>query len=219
MKNDKLRANVLSMRIISNVSPGLAEKLKLTAGCKSLGIITADSDDVTYTALDEATKAADVDVVYARSMYAGAANANTKLAGDVIGILGGPSPAEIRSGLRAALNYFENGDCFISANADDSVVYYAHTISRTGSYLSRQAGIREGEALAYLIAPPLEAIYGLDAAMKAADVELVCFFDPPSETNFGGGLLTGTQSACYAACGAFAEAVKAVAENPLESDI
>ena len=37
---------------------------------------------------------------------------------------------------------------------------------------------------------------------------------PPSETNFGGGLLTGTQSACAAACEAFAQAVQAVAANP-----
>ena len=52
--------------------------------------------------------------------------------------------------------------------------------------------------------------------MKAADVELVEFFGPPSETNFGGGLLTGSQSACNAACSAFAEAVRAVADRPLE---
>lgn len=181
---------------------------------KSLGIITADTDDVLYTALDEATKDADVDVVYARSMYAGAGNASTKLAGEVIGIIGGPSPAEVKSGLRAIVNFMENGPSFISANEDNSIVYYAHTISRTGSYLSEIAGIKEGEAIAYLIAPPLEAVYGLDAAMKAADVDLVEFFGPPSETNFGGGLLTGSQSACKAACQAFAEAVCTVAENP-----
>ena len=104
----------------------------------------------------------------------------------------------------------------MSANDDNSIVYYAHTVSRTGSYLSSVAGIKEGEALAYLIAPPLESIYGLDAAMKAADVDLVEFFAPPSETNFGGGLLTGTQSACRAACNAFAETVKMIAENPQE---
>ena len=46
-------------------------------------------------------------------------------------------------------------------------------------------------------------------------MELVAFYGPPSETNFGGGLLTGSQSACKAACDAFAEAVKAVAANPL----
>lgn len=215
MKNDKMRANVLSVRVISNVSPELAAKLELGPNHKSIGIITADSDDVTYTALDEATKDADVEVVYARSMYAGAGNASTKLAGEVIGIIGGPSPAEVRSGLKAALDFFRSDNaCFISANEDDSIVYYAHTVSRTGSYLSKVAGVEEGQPLAYLIAPPMEAIYGLDAAMKAADVKLVEFFGPPSETNFGGGLLTGTQSACYAACAAFAEAIKAVADNP-----
>lgn len=164
MKNDKLRPNVLGVRLISNVSPNLAEKLNLGPRHKSLGIITADMDDVTYTALDEATKDADVEVVYARSMYAGAANASTKLAGEVIGIIGGPSPAEVTSGIRAILNFMKNGSYFVSANEDDSIVYYAYTVSRTGSYLSKVAGISEGEALAYLIAPPLEAIYGLDAA-------------------------------------------------------
>ncbi|WBA81391.1 BMC domain-containing protein [Endozoicomonas sp. GU-1] len=57
-------------------------------------------------------------------------------------------------------------------------------------------------------------MYGLDAAMKAADVTLCQLFEPPSETNFGGALLTGSQSACKAACDAFADAVRFVAENP-----
>ena len=192
----------------------MAKALELGPRHKSLGIVTADTYDVLYTALDEATKDADVEVVYARSMYAGAANASTKLAGEVIGIIGGPSPAEIRSGLNSIRNFMESGPCFVSANEDDSIVYYAHTVSRTGSYLSKTAGIPEGEALAYLIAPPLEAVYGLDAAMKAADVSMVSFYGPPSETNFGGGLLTGSQSACKAACSAFAQAVQAVADYP-----
>lgn len=216
MKNDKIRPNILAVRIISNVSPDLAEKLQLGPRHKSLGIITADMDDVTYTGLDEATKDADVEVVYAKSMYAGSANASTKLAGEVIGILAGPSPAEVRSGLNACITFMENDAYFVSANEDDSICYYAHTVSRTGSFLSKSAGITEGEAIAYLIAPPLESIYALDAAMKAADVKLCEFYGPPSETNFGGGLLTGSQSACYAACNAFAEAVRSVADRPKE---
>lgn len=215
MKNDKLRATILSMKLISNVSDDLVSVLHLLPRHKSLGLITADMDDVTYTALDEATKDSDVDVVYAKSMYAGAANASTKLAGEVLGIIAGPSPAEVRSGLSSIRNFMEQGACFISANEDDSIVYYAHTVSRTGSYLSKVANIPEGEALAYLIAPPLEAIYGLDAALKAADVRMAAFYEPPSETNFGGGLLTGSQSACHAACAAFAQAVRHVAEEPL----
>lgn len=214
MKNDVIRPNILGIKIISNISPEMAQKLELKSHHKSLGLITADCDDVTYTALDEATKASEVDVVYAKSMYAGAANASTKLAGEVLGIIAGPSPAEVRSGLNAVVDFLEYGATFISANEDDSIAYYAHCVSRTGTYLSEVAGIREGEALAYLVAPPLEAMYALDAAMKAADVKMCELFAPPTETNFGGALLTGSQSACKAACDAFAEAVKSVADNP-----
>ena len=212
MKHDKLRANILGVRVIANLSPELIKGLEIDDKYKCIGIITADSDDVLYTALDEATKASEVDVVYARSMYAGAGNASTKLAGEVIGILGGTSPAEVRSGIRAVEQYFADGDCFISANDNDSINYYAHTVSRTGTYLSKVAGVDEGEPLAYLVAPPLEAVYGMDAALKSADVKLVSMFNPPTETNYGGALLTGSQSACYAACMAFAQAVINVAE-------
>ena len=216
MTGDLLKCSALATRTIANVSESLAEKLGLRPEFRSIGILTADSDDVTYCALDEATKAAAVEVVYGRSLYAGAANANTRLAGEVIGILAGPNPSEVLSGLRAAVDFFESGVGFRSANEDDSIVYFAHTVSRTGSYLSKTAGVRDGEALAYLIAPPLEAVVGLDEAMKAADVTLAALFEPPSETNFGGGLLTGTQSACKSACEAFAQAVLDIAQRPRE---
>lgn len=214
MKGDALRAEVLSVRMIPRVSPALVKEFKLSSGQQSLGLLTVDCDDVGYTALDEATKKAQVEVVYAKSFYAGAANANTKLAGEFIGVLAGQTPAEVRSGLDAAISFIDNDAAFISANEDDSIAYYAHCISRTGRYLSRLAEVAEGASLAYLIAPPIEAMVALDAALKAADVELVAFYGPPSETNFGGGLLAGSQSSCQAACDAFAEAVQAVAENP-----
>ena len=54
----------------------------------------------------------------------------------------------------------------------------------------------------------------MDAALKAADVRLAKLYGPPSETNFGGGLLTGSQSACKSACDAFAAAVESVADQP-----
>lgn len=214
MKYDALKPSILSMKIIPNVNQDMVAEFKLPEGHMSLGLFTSDCDDVSYTALDEATKKADVKVVYARSFYGGAANANTKLAGEVIGIISGPNPAEVRSGLNAIVDFIDNEASFYSANEDDTIAYYAHTISRSGSYLSEVAGIPEGEAIAYLIAPPLEAMYALDAAMKAADVRMAAFYGPPSETNFGGGLLTGSQSACKAACDAFAEAVCFVADQP-----
>ena len=214
MKRDPIKTNVLASIIIPNVSPDLAKQLNLAPDQKSLALLTTDSDDVGYTAIDEATKKADVKVVYAKSCYAGAENATTKLAGEFIGILAGPNPAEAKAGLAAAVDMIDNTAHFVSANDDDSIIYYAQCISRTGSYLSEMAGIPEGTALAYLIAPPLEALYGVDAALKAADVSMCVLYSPPSETNFGGALLTGSQSACKSACEAFAAAVEFVAENP-----
>ena len=216
MKRDPLPAHVLATRLIPNVSADMAKQLNLKPEHKSLALITADCDDVTYTALDEATKKADCEVVYAKSFYAGAANANTKLAGEIIGILAAPNPAEAKAGLEAAVDMIENVCHFVSANEDDTICYYAHCISRTGSYLSEGCGIKEGEAIAYLIAPPLEAMFGVDAALKAADVKCCVLYAPPSETHFGGALLTGSRSACKAACDAFAYAVEAVADRPIE---
>ena len=215
MKHDRLKTTVLSVKMIPNADKMLRDALNLREDERSLGLLTTDCDDVSYAALDEATKKAEVRVAYARSMYAGAGNASTKLAGEFIGILAGRNPAEVKSGLDAAIMYIERDACFYSANDEDSIVYFAHCISRTGSYLSSEAGVPEGTAMAYLIAPPLEAMVGLDAALKAAQVELKVFYGPPSETNFAGGLLTGDQAACKAACEAFAETVNKIADQPL----
>ena len=204
MAGKQLNTKILAVRIIPNADPMLLKNLDVRPGDKSLGIFTTDCDDVSYTAVDEATKKADVHVAYAKSMYAGSGNASTALAGEFIGILSGPDPEEVRSGLQAAFSLIENDAHFYEANETGTVVY-----------LSSQAGVPEGTPMAYLIAPPLEASVGLDAALKAADVELSLYYGPPTETNFAGGLLTGTQASCQAACDAFADAVCRIAEDPL----
>ena len=214
MRADPMQTTILCTQIIPNADPALLTQLNAPQGARSLGILTTDCDDVSYAALDEATKKAAVRVVYAKSMYAGSSNASTALAGEFIGILCAENPEEIKSGLEATVSFIRNDACFYSANDDDSIVYFAHCISRSGSYLSEAAGIAEGEAIAYLIAPPAEAIVALDAAMKAADVQMCLFYGPPSETNFAGGLLTGDQAACKAACEAFADTVCKVAAQP-----
>ena len=202
--------NILAVRYLANAAPTLARSLGAPEGYPSLAMLTTDCDDATYIALDEATKAADVKVCYARSFYAGAANATTPNAGEVIGILAGPTPGAVRSGMDAALGALSR----LGFRNENGVPCLAHTVSSVGSYLAKEAGVREGTALAYLIAPPLEGMYALDAAMKAADVKLCKLYSLPSETNFGGGLLSGTQSACDAACAAFAQAVAEVAQHP-----
>ena len=201
---------VLAVRYLPGATPGLAKALGAPEGYPSLGMLTTDCDDATYIALDAATKAADVKVCYGRSFYAGAANASTPYAGEVIGILAGPTPGAVRSGMEAALGALEQ----VGFRDLQGVPCLAHTVSSVGSFLAKEAAVKDGEAIAYLIAPPLESMYGLDAAMKAADVKLCKLYAPPSETNFGGGLLSGTQSACDAACAAFAQAVAEVAARP-----
>lgn len=202
--------NVLAVRYLASASEGLCKALGAPKGYPCLAMLTTDSDDATYIALDAATKAADVKVCYSRSFYAGASNASTPHAGEVIGILAGATPGAVRSGMEAALSALER----VGFEEVNGVPYLAHTVSRSGSFLAKEAGVSEGAAIAYLIAPPLESMYAMDSALKAADVTLCKLYAPPSETNFGGGLLTGTQAACQAACTAFAEAVAEVANHP-----
>ena len=204
-----IETKVLSVRYLANASPALCESLGIPKEYPALGMLTTDSDDPTYIALDEATKAAQVKVCYSRSFYAGAANASTPNAGEVIGILAGNTPGIVRSGMEAALSALQR-----VGFQDVGVPCLAHTVSSCGSFLAQEAGVKEGTALAYLIAPPLESMYAMDAALKAADVKLCKLYGPPSETNFGGGLLSGSQSACNAACEAFLQAVTEVAQRP-----
>ena len=201
---------ILAVRYLPGAEKGLAKALGAPEGYPCIAMLTTDCDDATYIALDEATKAADVKVCYARSFYAGAANASTPNAGEVIGILAGPTPGAMRSGMDAAIAALER----LGFEEAGPVPYLAHTVSACGSYLAQEAGVGQGSALSYLIAPPLEAMYGLDGALKAADVKLCKLYEPPTQTNFGGGLLTGSQSACYAACAAFKAAVAEVAAKP-----
>ena len=201
---------ILAVRYLANASPSLAGALGAPEGYRCLGMLTTDSDDATYIALDAATKAAEVQVCYGRSFYAGAANASTPNAGEVIGILAGATPGAVKSGMEAAVAALQR----VGFEEVSGVPYLAYTVSSAGSYLAKEAGVRTGSAVAYLIAPPLESMYALDAALKAADVKLCKLYSPPSETNFGGGLLCGTQSACDAACAAFASAVAEVAGMP-----
>ncbi len=69
---DLIRPSVTAMRVIASVNADFARELKLPPHIRSLGLISADSDDVTYIAADEATKRGDggSGVWYARYMRA-----------------------------------------------------------------------------------------------------------------------------------------------------
>ena len=210
------RPRLLSVRQLEQVEPSLAKALGLDPTRHvSAGLITCDQDDSLYAALDHATKYADVDVVYAKSFYAGSAHASGPLSGEVMGVLAGPNPSEVAEGLWALREALTSKIHFVTFEGTTGPAFFPHVIAETGRYLAPLANIAPGRPLAYLIAPPVEAMVGLDAALKSANVTLQKFFGPPTETNFAGAYLTGELPDVEAAARAFTEAVEAVVVSPL----
>jgi ethanolamine utilization protein EutL len=209
-------ANVLACRQIDRVDAQLAKALGIDPDAHaSLGLVTADSDDALYVALDHATKQAEVEVVFAKSFYAGAKHSSGPFSGEVLGILGASHPEHVADALWTVREGLQDGIRFHTFEGENQPAFFAHVIGETGRYLSKEAGIPAGAPLAYLIAPPLESVVAVDAALKAANVTLVKHIPPPSETNFGGAFLTGDLPEVEAAAVAFVEAVRAVAGRPL----
>lgn len=205
---------VLAVRTLADIEPRLAAELGLAPHHRAAGFLTCTSDDALYVALDEGTKAARVDVVYAKSFYAGAAHASGPLSGEVIGVFGGADLDEVEAALAASMRCLAESAWFYAADENKQIALFPHVVTSVGSYLGKLADIEIGQPLAYLIAPPMEALIALDAALKVGEVRLQKFFGPPTETNFAGAFLTGTLPACEAAARAFAAAVCDVARAP-----
>lgn len=216
MYDNKVFADICSIQLISNASESLRKQYKLTDRQYSLGLITLTLDDVGYVAIDEATKATDVSVVYANSFYGGSDYASGPLSGEFIGIIAGETPDEVKSGLDSVQQSVQSSLYFEKINNSGDHLLFAKTISSCGTYLAEENGVAPGQSLAYLIAPPVEALVAVDAAIKAADVEVCQLFSPPTETNFAGAILKGSQSSCDAAVDAFREKVQQIARNPLD---
>lgn len=211
-----IKADVLAVRLIPRVHRELAEKHELKPRERSLGLITSTIDDPLYIGGDDATKKADVRVVYCHSFYAGGGYPSGPLSGEAILMLAGPDPAEVIAGLNAVIAYVDRLYYASVKVRGEDLIWLAHTISRAGAYMAELAGVDLGTPIAYITAPPLEGVYAMDRALKAADVKTGAYWAPPTETNYMGALLYGTQSACAAACRAFEDACYSVAIKNIE---
>ncbi len=215
MNISPLVPKILSRKTIDQITPALAKAYGADVNKHtSLGFVTCDMDDALYVALDECTKHANVDVIYAKSFYAGSGHASGPLSGEAIGVIAAHDPAEISAGLSALENTLLKEAWFYTVIPERKVNFFPHVVSSVGHYLSKVAEVPVGSSLAYLIACPMEAMISLDAAMKAARVDLAKFYGPPTETNFGGALLSGDQTECEHAARAFAETVIQCSLNP-----
>lgn len=212
-----IKPKILSIQKIPFVSPVISAQFDVKPEHISLGLLTVNSDHALFAALDQGTKDSDTEVAYRHSLYGGSRFASGPLSGEVIGIFSGENPTVIENALKSTVNYLEEKSFFRSANSDNSLIFFPHVIGSIGRFLSHEIGLPEGEAIAYLIAPPIEATVALDYALKNSDTRLVKFLKPPTPTNFSGGYLTGTISDCQAAAEAFTEKIIEIANHPIQS--
>ena len=156
-------------------------------------------------------------MLFARSLYAGASNAPGPLSGESIGILAGQDDEIVREGLKGATRMLENRVGYQTTSGVHNVVFFSHVIPSLGQYLSKESGLAPGDSMAYLMAPPLESVVAMDAALKSANVRLIKTFQPPTATNYGGGFLAGDLNETEAAAKAFSDTIERIAQSPMDT--
>ena len=212
----RIDAHVVMEKIIPRITEEYRKLYDIPEDHESMAVFSADCEDVMWLAVDDATKKAKIKVIQIETVYGGVDHSWSRYGGEITAIISGEKVADVKSGLHYAKDYIENKSGNYHLNEDGTLGYYVDYVPRIGKYYQESLGLSEGTSIAYLVSAPVESMYGLDKALKAADVKMCVLYAPPSETNFGGALLTGSQSACKAACDAFAAAVEFVAENPKE---
>ncbi len=158
-------------------------------------------------------------VAYCRSHFAGGAYPSGPLSGEAMLLLAAPNPAEATAGINAVLEFVDAlrySTVTLPVQVAPMLVWLAYTISRSGTYLSKEAGVEVGTPIAYITAPPLEGHYAMERSLKAADVAVGSFTSSARPTTT---VRTSVwHSERLAARGlpcAFDEAVLSVARDPL----
>ena len=150
------------------------------------------------------------------TVYGGVDYSWSRYGGEITAIISGEKVADVKSGLQYAKDYIENKSGNYSLNEEGTLGYYVDYVPRIGKYYQESLGLSEGTSIAYLVSAPVESMYGLDKALKAADVKIAELSEIPSRVNTGGAIVYGTESACRSAVEAFAEGVEYCAFYPMD---
>jgi|GEM_PF-740944 len=212
MTGDLMKARVISAKLLTAVEDVMIKKFELPDKHSDIGIFTTETDEAGYVAIDEATKEANIYAAYTSSTYGETGCGN---GGQMFGVISGPSMDDVKIGIQYIIDFVSTKAGLYSANDDGSITYFAQTVSSIGSYFAKRLNLPEGSAIAYVSAPPLEGLVGVDEALRSADVKIVEFWDAPTASNRSGAILTGTRSDCDSACRAFANAVIDCVKDPL----
>lgn len=211
---EPIKSKITSIRKIPYINSFLAQELEINPNNISAGLITSTLEHALIVALDEATKESDAEVIFKNGYYGGISP--SPLSGEVMGIFSGENPTVIDNALKATIYYLEEKAFYYSADQNNKTIFFPHVIGSIGRLLSKETGLEEGDSIAYLIAPPMEAVFAFDYALKNSDTRLVKFFKPPTITNSAGGYLTGSLSDCLAAAQAFSDRIIEMIMNPFE---
>lgn len=209
-----VKPSILSMKKIPFVNKFIAKEYGIPDYHDSIALITSNSKHSLFVSLDKATKDSDVTVIFNTGLYGGFRYASGPISGEVLAVISGENPIVVDNGLKATTDYMEEKAFFYSHG--NSFTFFAHVIGSIGRLLSEASDLEEGESLAYLFAPPLEATIALDYALKNSDTSLVKFFKPPTNINFSGAYLSGSLSECEAAKDAFIDSIKDIIKNPID---
>ena len=114
------------------------------------------------------------------------------------------------------VNLSDEGFKFDEVSFSYSTLIYAQCVSRIGSYFAKAYNLERGSSIAYLIAPAMHGAVGIDEALTQANVDVVCFWSRPTESNMSGAILTGRQAQCETVVSAFKEVIFDLVSEPIE---
>ncbi len=215
MNIQKMKVNLLTQKIMANVSPEYARIYNLPEGYNNVGIFSVDNDDAAYLAVDDATKKANIKVIHAETFYGGSNCSWSTYGGGVYVMIAGPKITDVKSGLAYVKDYIENRTNLCNFDGEDGTAFYAECVPKIGKYYGELLGVPEGTSYAYLVGGPIETNYAMDKALKAGDTKVAKYWFPPSHANSSGAILVGTESACRSATRAFVDGLYYAVKNPL----
>ena len=215
MKISPIPTHMLSQKLLARISAEFRRVYQVPDEHGSVGMFTADNDDVAYLAVDDATKEARIQVLKAETFYGGEGCSWSRYGGKIEVIISGPKVEDVRNGLRYVRDYIERKGGLFCFDDNPTMAFFARTMERTGKYFAGKYSIPEGDAYTYLVGGPIESSYAIDKALKASKTTIRQFFEPPSHANSSGVILSGSESACRSAERAYIEALRSVQMAPL----
>ncbi|MEE1228993.1 MAG: BMC domain-containing protein [Lachnospiraceae bacterium] len=212
---ERVPSQVVMQKIIPNINPLLSENWKVPEGDRAMGVISCDHEETMLLALDDASKKADITVLYAQTVYEGRHYSWSRYGGEITAIITGKNVSDVSSGIRYIDDYIRRGDDLFLISGENCTMYYAQVTPHAGPFFRDRYGIAQGSAYAYLLGDPIASMYALDHALNASQTHIAKLQRPQTRDNKAGAIVVGTEAACKTAADVFSKVVEQIARRPL----